>query len=489
MLKNTLIKINADKSITANFPYKIYQGEINTHKFIIDPSLVINDTSNVVGFIGFRRADNQKSGFVPLKKEEDGTFTYVIKDYWTLNLVGKVWYTIRFSSVDGDNKLEYQLYVGNSSFPVNPLADYILGDDIPPDTATDLQNEIDNLQERINTNESNIDSKLNKEFNTYPKLDWDTVENSDIVALNRINQDGTVTQYYAEAEDLYNSVNDIKPNEDGNIELTGEDIKVSSTNNKSIDEEFNLKVNKSEPLVYYRDNSLPIQEPMISIYRAEIADRATADANGNNIVNTYSTKTELNNIEYNLNEDIANLNSTLSQDISDTQTLITNLSNSVSQNYATKTELTNGLNSKQDTLTAGTGIEILNNIISSTVEGVKSELVYSGDISSSWVNFQSNPTFTPKHYIVEYSGNQHTGSQILRPDQSFDLQFADLAESQGGENVIYNINFYTISCSISSSNQCQGYIRTKSMYYNYAEGYSFSTDTYGITIRIYAINI
>lgn len=288
MLKNIPVKINADKSITANFPYKIYQGEINTHKFIIDPSLVINDTSNVVGYIGFKRIDNQKSGFVPLKKEQDGTFTYVIKDYWTLNLVGKVWYTIKFVSVSGDNQLEYQLYAGNSSFPVNPLADYILGDDIPPDTATELQIQIDNLQEQINDNTDNIDNKLNKEFNTYPKLDWDTVENSDIVALNRINQDGTVTQYYAEAEDLYNSVNNIKPNEDGNIELTGEDIKVSSTNNKSIDDELDLKVNSSEPLVYYQDSSLPIQEPMISVYRAEIADRAIEDGNGNNIVNSIS---------------------------------------------------------------------------------------------------------------------------------------------------------------------------------------------------------
>jgi hypothetical protein len=314
MLKNIPVKINADKSITANFPYKIYQGEINTHKFIIDPSLVINDTSNVVGFIGFKRADNQKSGFVPLKKEQDGTFTYVIKDYWTLNLVGKVWYTIRFSSIDGDNKLEYQLYVGNSSFPVNPLADYILGDDIPPDTATDLQNQIYNLQEQISTNESNIDSKLNKDFNTYPKLDWDTVENSDIVALNRINQDGTVTQYYAEAEDLYNSVNNIKPDEYGNIELTGENINVSSTNNNTIDEELDLKVNISEPVVYYADTTLPIVDPMISIYSAEIAERAVSDGSGNNIENTYATKTELDNN-------------------------ITNLQNYINDNTNSKTEL------------------------------------------------------------------------------------------------------------------------------------------------------
>lgn len=479
MLKNTLIKINADKSITANFPYKIYQGEINTHKFIIDPSLVINDTSNVVGFIGFRRADNQKSGFVPLKKEQDGTFTYVIKDYWTLNLVGKVWCTIRFSSIDGDNKLEYQLYVGNSSFPVNPLADYILGDDIPPDTATDLQDQIYNLQEQINTNTSSIDSKLNKEFNTYPKLDWDNVENTDIVALNRVNLDGTVTQYYAEAEDLYNSVNNIRPNEDGNIELTGEDIKVSSTNNKSIDEELNLKVNTSEPLVYYQDSSLPIQEPMISVYRAEIADRAISDANGNNIVNTYATKTDVND-----------LNDSLSQDISDTQTLITNLSNNVSQNYATKNELTNGLNGKQDNLTSGTGIQILNNIISSTIEGVKSELVYNGTLTTNNVSFQTNPTFTPKHYIVEYVGNQHYGTQIVRPDYSVDLQFVDLSGFQNGtpENAMFDINFYSIRFTVSNSYVASGSLFNKNMYYD-SSGYAFRTETMNISAKIYAINI
>lgn len=434
MLKNTLIKINADKSITANFPYKIYQGEINTHKFIIDPSLVINDVSNVVGFIGFRRADNQKSGFVPLKKETDGTFTYVIKDYWTLNLVGKVWYTIRFSSIDGDNKLEYQLYVGNSSFPVNPLADYILGDDIPPDTATDLQNQIYNLQEQINTNTSSIDSKLNKEFNTYPKLDWDDVENTDIVALNRVNLDGTVTQYYAEAEDLYNSVNNIRPNEDGNIELTGEDIKVSSTNNKSIDEELDLKVGVSEPLVYYQDSSLPITEPTIVVTNADYATRAINDQNGNNIVNTYATKTEVNN-----------LNDSLSQDISDNQTLITNLSNSVSQNYATKNEL----NLKQDILTTGTGIQISNDVISCTLEGVKSELVYSGNLNSQTsVNFQTNPTFTPKHFLIEYAYNSKYGSVILTSGNTATLDFSELIDASSS---YMSIQFDSIYINVTNS--------------------------------------
>lgn len=346
MLKNIPVKINADKSITANYPYKIYQGEINTVRFIIDPSLVISDTSNVVGYIGFKRIDNQKSGFVPLKKEQDGTFTYVIKDYWTLNLVGKVWYTIKFVSVSGDNKLEYQLYAGNSSFVVNPIADYIIGDDLPPDASTILQTQIDNLQEQINDNTNNIDNKLNKEFNTYPKLDWDTVENSDIVALNRINPDGTVTQYYAEAEDLYNSVNNIKPDVNGNIELTGENINVSSTNNNTIDEELDLKVNKNEPLVYYQDSSLPIQEPLISIYRAEIADRAISDSNGDDIINTYSTKSE-----------VSSINNNLSESISETQTQITNLSGNVSnlQNY-----INDNTNSKTELIWSGTLFNVSN---------------------------------------------------------------------------------------------------------------------------------
>lgn len=471
MLKNVPVKINADKSISANYPYKIYQGEINTVRFIIDPSLVISDTSNVVGYIGFKRIDNQKSGFVPLKKEQDGTFTYVIKDYWTLNLVGKVWYTIKFVSVSGDNKLEYQLYVGNSSFPVNPLADYTLGDDIPPDTATDLQNQIYNLQEQINTNTSSIDSKLNKEFNTYPKLEWDDIDNNDIIAINKINQDGTVNQYYAEASDLYNSVNDVRADEDGNIEITGSNIPVSIDNQNTITEEFNLKVNKSEPLVYYLDSSLPITEPTVVVTNSEYADKAINDQNGNNIVNTYATKTEVNN-----------LNSSLSQDISDTQTLITNLSNSVSQNYATKTELS----TKQNNLTASTGIQISNDIISCTVEGVKSTLVYSGDLSSqNYVNFQTIPTFTPKHYIIEYTNDQKSGSQIISTDTTVGLRFSELVSF---ESSFYEIVFRELNFGVSN-NRCRGWVNTKTMTYIQGEGYSFNTSSEPITVKIYAINI
>ena len=490
MLKNTIIKINSDKSITANYPYKFYQGEINTHKFIIDPSLVINDTSNVVGFIGFRRSDNQKSGFVPLERQQDGTYTYIIKDYWTLNIPNKVWYTIKFASISGDNKLEYQLYAGNSSFPVNPLADYILGDDVTPDTSSSLQYEIDELRDLISTNADNIDTKLNKEFNTYQKLEWDDLENTDVIALNRINQDGTVSQYYAEAEDLYTSVNDIKADENGNIEITGEDIKVSYENNNTITEELDLKVKYSDPVVYYRDVSLPVTEPIITVYEAEIANKAIADANGNDIVDTYATKNDLNSLSQDLLQDISDLNDSLSGDISDTQTQITNLSTSISQNYASKNDLSNGLNGKQDNLTAGTGIQILNNIISSTVEGVKSELVYNGTLTTNNVSFQTNPTFTPKHYIVEYVGNQHYGTQIVRPDISTDLQFVDLSGFQNGttENAMFDINFYSIRFTVSNSYVASGSLFNKNMYHD-SSGYTFRTETMNISARIYAINI
>ena len=497
MLKNIPVKINADKSITANYPYKIYQGEINTVRFIIDPSLVISDISDVVGYIGFKRSDNQKSGFVPLKKEQNGTYTYVIKDYWTLNIANKVWYTIKFVSVDGDNKLEYQLYAGNSSFMVNPLADYFIGDDIPPDASTILQEQIDDLQEQINNNVTNINSKLNKEFNTYPKLEWDDVENTDIVALNRINQDGTVSQYYAEAQDLYNTVNNIKPDENGNIELTGQDINISSNSNTTITQELNNKIDVSSPVVYYADSSLPVIDPMISVYQAEIANRAVGDEYGNNIANTYATKSELTSTQSNLNQNISNLNQslnqeisdlndTLSEDISTVQTQVTNLGTSISQTYATKQELTNGLNNKQDNLTAGTGINISNNVISSTVEGVKSELVYSGELSSqTYTSFQTNPTFTPKHYLVEYSNNQDWGSVILGNGNTAGLSFSELTNSGSG---YYDQVFRKIHIGVNN-NQCRAWCTNKSMTYTQNEGYSFNTYTESVYIKVYAINI
>lgn len=337
MLKNIPVKINADKSINANYPYKIYQGEINTVRFIVDPSLVISDVTDVVGYIGFKRSDNQKSGFVPLKKEKDGTYTYVIKDYWTLNIANKVWYTIKFVSIDENNKLEYQLYAGNSSFMVNPLADYFIGDDIPPDASTVLQEQIDDLQEQINTNVDNINTKLNKNFTTYPKLDWEHIEDTDIIPVNRVNQDGTVSQYYSEAKDLYNTVNDIFPNEDGNIEITGEDIPVRKNSDVTIDEELDSKVNKSDPVAYYADISLSLTDPMISIYSAEVAEKAVQDIDGNRINTTYATKTELSNLV----DRVTNVNDSLSSDISDTQTQVTELATTVSQTYATKTELSN----------------------------------------------------------------------------------------------------------------------------------------------------
>lgn len=391
MLKNIPVKINADKSITANYPYKIYQGEINTVRFVVDPSLVISDTPDVVGHIGFKRIDNQKSGFVPLKKEQDGTYTYTIKDYWTLNIVGKVWYTIKFVSVDGDNKLEYQLYAGNSSFVVNPLADYVIGDDIPPDTSTILQEQIDDLQEQINTNESNINSKLNKEFNTYPKLNWEDVDNKDIVALNRINQDGTVSQYYAEAEDLYTTVNGIRADGDGNVQITGENINVNSTSNITIDEEFNLKVNKSEPLVYYSDTS-------------------------------YSITT-------------------------------------------------------------------LNDIMSSTVEGVKSELVYSGTVTSNNSPFNSVPSFTPKHYIIEYTSNSQKGVMLLSEDSDNNSSVSYFSQIVPVSVDYFEIRFYEFNISIDN-NTVRGFSELRTLTWS---NNSFSeltnSSTSDLDIKVYAINI
>lgn len=192
MLKSIFIKIKADNSITATYPYKIYQGEINKNKFVIDPSLIINDLTNVVGYIGFKRSDNQKSGLVPLEKQPDGTFTYVIKDYWTLNLADKVWFTLKFIRTDENNtSIEYQLYSGNSSFVVNPVADYLIGDDVPPDQATVLQN--------------NIDQKLNKDFTSYPTYGGTSqpeIDMNDRIVLNRESA-GSILQYNAKLKDVY----------------------------------------------------------------------------------------------------------------------------------------------------------------------------------------------------------------------------------------------------------------------------------------------
>lgn len=325
MLKTIQVKINADSSISANYPYNIYQGEINKNKFVIDPHLVIQDLSNVVGYIGFKRSDNQKSGLVPMEKQADGTFTYVIKDYWTLNLADKVWYTIKFCRTDSTNaNVEYQLYVGNSFFTVEPLADYILGDDIPPDTVTILQNEIDTkldadggtatnltiesgtIDENVNVGETSgnhvvgikdvesidtlenyydkdttddkIDAKLNKDFTTYEKLEWEEVDNDDLVILNKI-EGGVSTPYYAEAKDLYNSVNDIRADEEGNIEITGSDIPVSETNTDSIEDELHKKVNYSVSGI--------ATVPTLTVNYAEYANK---DADGNVITSTYVTK-------------------------------------------------------------------------------------------------------------------------------------------------------------------------------------------------------
>lgn len=262
MLKTINVKVNADSSITARYPYKIYQGEINKNKFVIDASNLLSDLDGVYGYIGFKRSDNQKSGFVPLTKEDDGTFTYVIKDYWTLNIPSKVWFTIKFcKNIQGTDESELQLYVGNSSFNVDPLADYILGDDVPPDAVTELQ--------------ERIDEKLNKDFTTYEKLDWEDVDNDDLVILNKV-EDGVVTPYYAEAKDLYTTVNDIKADEDGNISITGSDIPVSETNDDSIEDELHKKVNFTT-----NEN---INFPSVTVYSAEYAEK---DGDGNTITSKY----------------------------------------------------------------------------------------------------------------------------------------------------------------------------------------------------------
>lgn len=290
MLKNIQVKINSDNSITANYPYKIYQGEINKNKFVVNPSLILTNLDNVVGYIGFKRSDNQKSGFIPMEKQADGTFTYIIKDYWTLNIPSKVWFTIKFVRTTNDNEnVEFQIYSGNSYFTVNPLADYVIGDDIPPDAATILSN-----------------SKLNKDFTTYPKLEWEEVDNDDLVILNKV-EDGVITPYYAEAKDLYTTVNNIHADEEGNIDITAENIPVSSTNPTSIKSELDKKVE-------YTTNEI-ITVPAVYVYHAEYADK---DGSGNVITSTYLTKSEASDI-YATKEEIP----TTVQELTDSSNYVT----------------------------------------------------------------------------------------------------------------------------------------------------------------------
>lgn len=310
MLRLINIRVNANKTITINNPIQLRQGDYNVAKLVINPSLYFTDNYDVIGTISFKRADNKQTGNLLLSKEQGNLFTYPLNDPWLTDIAGELWFTITFDRVirmeSGVPVVKERLYAGNASLYINPDANYTVGNYIQPTDVENLQLQIDELTTNFGNVDANIDSKLNKDFTTYPTLDWETVENTDLVILNRVDSEGNVTQYNAEAKDLYTTINGIMPDDNGNIDLNASDIPYNNTN---VETALNDRVKTSDKVVYYEELQ-DINEPFINVTRA---DYAIGDGNGNNIVNTYATKTELTSatseLTNKINTDIANVNS------------------------------------------------------------------------------------------------------------------------------------------------------------------------------------
>ena len=333
MLRLINVRVNSDKSITITNPIQLRQGDVNVVKLVINASLYLEDYTNILGFISFKRPDNKQTGQLLLTREPDNTFTYVIKDPWIVDVAGQLWFTISFDKViDVQNNqpvVQERMYMGNSSLYVNPDANYTVGNYLPPNDTEIILSLLNEVGDKVTVLEDQLPEKLNKDFTTYPKLDWDTVENTDLVVLNKVDQYGNVTQYSAEAKDLYNSVNDILPNEDGNIELVAEDIPYYDSN---VAEELSrldeTKLDASDRVVYYEEIE-EINEPVITVTKA---DFAVADEDGRNIVGTYSTKEETENLILGVNNTIANINTSIGELSTDISNLDTNKQDNISVN-------------------------------------------------------------------------------------------------------------------------------------------------------------
>ncbi len=310
MLRLIHLKVQSNKTITINNPIQLRQGDYNVAKLVINPSLYFTDNYDVIGTISFKRADNKQTGNLLLSKEQGNLFTYPLNDPWLTDIAGELWFTITFDRVirmgSGVPVVKERLYAGNASLYINPDANYTVGNYIQPTDVENLQLQIDELANNFGNVDANIDSKLNKDFTTYPTLDWETVENTDLVILNRVDSEGNVTQYNAEAKDLYTTINGIMPDDNGNIDLNASDIPYNNTN---VETALNDRVKTSDKVVYYEELQ-DINEPFINVTRA---DYAIGDGNGNNIVNTYATKTELTSatseLTNKINTDIASVNS------------------------------------------------------------------------------------------------------------------------------------------------------------------------------------
>lgn len=356
MLRLINITIKQNKTITINNPIQIRQGDFNVAKLVIDPSQYMTDLTSIRGNISFKRADNKQSGQIVLTREGN-LFTYVLKDPWLVDIAGQLWFTISFDRIIND-EVQERLYAGNASLYINPDANYVVGDFIAPTSAEQIYDHIEELYEQTA-------SKLNKDFRTYSKLDWDTVEDTDLIALNRVDSEGNVTQHYAEAKDLYNSVNGILPDEEGNIELDANDIPYGNTN---VADALDNKINISEDVVYYSEIE-QTYEPVINVTRADYSD---GDGEGNNIVETYATKQQLN---------------------------------------ITNTNVENLQREKQDYLRVTPGLKINNSVLSLDF----CELLFSGGLSDMTDNTYTSPTNVPTHYLICYNDllGENGGSQII----------------------------------------------------------------------------
>ena len=479
MLRLINVRVNSDKSITITNPIQLRQGDVNVVKLVINASLYLEDYTNILGFISFKRPDNKQTGQLLLTREVDNTFTYVIKDPWIVDIAGQLWFTISFDKViDVQNNqpvVQERMYAGNSSLYINPDANYTVGNYLPPNDTEAILSLINEVGDKVSILEEQLPEKLNKDFTTFPKLDWDSVENTDLVVLNKVDQYGNVTQYSAEAKDLYNSVNGLLPDEDGNIELTANDIPYEGTNvGSELSRLEQGKLDSTDRVVYYEEIA-PIDEPVLTVTRA---DYATSDGDGNNIVDTYATKTELSNVSN-------TLSSSISQNVQTINTTLGELN----------TDISNLNNNKQDNISVNNSLIFENNQLSLNKNYTVSELIFNGSINNTSSNASnlSTASFNPTHLLVIYNDYAITGGQIIDTVggsiRSANVVLDSYEYGTGNDN--YQQSYYDININVNyNTKKIYGNSKWKTMYYSHNAGITgVNTSTNPITVKVYALNI
>jgi hypothetical protein len=474
MLRLINVRVNSDKSITITNPIQLRQGDVNVVKLVINASLYLEDYTNLLGFISFKRPDNKQTGQLLLTREPDNTFTYVIKDPWIVDISGQLWFTISFDKIarieNGTPIVQERMYSGNSSLYIHPDANYTVGNYLPPNDTEAILSLINEVGDKVSILEEQLPEKLNKDFTTYPKLDWDSVEDTDLVVLNRVDANGNVTQYNAEAKDLYNTVNEIMPNEEGNIELDANDIPYDNTNvGLELERLETKKININEKVVYYEEIA-DINEPVITVTRA---DFAVADEDGRNIVDTYSTKEETENQILNVNTSITNINTSIGELETDISNLDTN---------------------KQDNISVNNSLNFSNNELSLNKNYTASELIFNGTINntSSNASTMSTATFTPTHLLIIYNDYAIRGGTIVDLNGEFRSSDCRLDSYQyGGDNDNYQQSYYDLNIIVNySTRKIYGSSKWTTLYYSHNSGITgVNQSTNGINVKVYAINI